>query len=67
MCPTFLEGAAMKKRIVGILSALLAVLFVLPSLSATAVKYEGAPEITSNAAVVYNLEADEILCSKNMD
>ena len=57
----------MRKHIIGILSALLAVLFVLPFCSVSAVKYEGAPEITSNAAVVYNLDTDEILCSKNMD
>ena len=57
----------MRKRLAGILSAFLAFLFLLPMFSASAVRYEGAPEITSNAAVVYNLDSGEILCSKNMD
>ncbi len=57
----------MKKRFAGILFAFLALLLIVPVFSASAVKYEGAPEITSNAAVVYNLEAGEVLYSKNMD
>ncbi len=57
----------MKKRFAGILSALLACLFLLPAFSVAAIRYEGAPEITSNAGVVYNLDTGEILCSKNMD
>lgn len=57
----------MKKRFAGILSAFLAVLFVLPFCSAAAIRYDGAPEVTSNAAVVYNLDSGEILYSKNMD
>ncbi len=57
----------MKKRLAGILCGLLAALFVLPLFSVSAISYDGAPEVTSNAAVVYNLEAGEILYSKNMD
>ncbi len=57
----------MKKRFAGMLCGLLAAVFVLSLFSVSALSFEGAPEVTSNAAVVYNLEAEEILYSKNMD
>ena len=57
----------MKKKLAAVLCSFLAALFVLPLFSVSAIQYEGAPEVTSNAAVVYNLEAEETLYSKNMD
>ncbi|MBQ3075517.1 MAG: D-alanyl-D-alanine carboxypeptidase, partial [Clostridia bacterium] len=57
----------MKKRFTGILSGLLAAVFILSLFSVSAISFEGAPEVSSTAAVLYNLEAEEIVYSKNMD
>ncbi|MBE6713492.1 MAG: hypothetical protein E7580_08310 [Ruminococcaceae bacterium] len=57
----------MRKRLAGILSGLLAAVFILSLFPVSAVSYEGAPEVGSTAAVVYNLGAEEALYTKNLD
>lgn len=57
----------MRKRFAGILSGLLAAVMILSLFPVSAEEPQKAPEINATAAVVYNLEAGEILYSKNMD
>ena len=57
----------MRKRFSGFLSGLLAAVFILSLFPVLAEETKDVPELEANAAVVYNLEAGEILYSKNMD
>lgn len=57
----------MRKRFSGIISGLLAAVFILSLFPVFAETSKEPPEVSARAAVVYNLEAGEILFSKNMD
>ena len=57
----------MKQKCVKTICSLLAAVFLLSLFPVFAISFEGAPEVASAAAVVYNLETDDILFSKNMD
>lgn len=57
----------MRKGLVRMISGLLAAVCLLSLFPVSAVTYEGAPEVSSTAAVVYNLGAEETLYSKNLD
>ncbi len=57
----------MRKRLVKIFCSLFAAVFLLSLFPVSAISFEGAPEVTSTAAVVYNLETGDILYSKNTD
>lgn len=55
----------MKKRLLVWICSLLAVVLLLPSFSVSA--QSAPPEVSSTAAVLYNLETDRILFEKNTD
>ncbi len=57
----------MKQKCAKIICSLLAAVFLLSLFPVSAVSFEGAPEVASAAAVVYNLETEDILYSKNTD
>ena len=57
----------MRKSFAGMISGFLAAVTVLSLFSVSAAKFEGAPAIDSASAAVYNLEAEELLYSKNLD
>ncbi|MBR5295309.1 MAG: D-alanyl-D-alanine carboxypeptidase, partial [Clostridia bacterium] len=57
----------MKQNCTRFLCTLLAAVFILSFFPVSAASFEGAPEVTSTAAVVYNLETGDTLFSKNID
>ncbi len=57
----------MKQNCVKTICSLLAAVFLLSLFPVFAVSFDGAPEVASAAAVVYNLETEDILYSKNLD